>query len=103
MPFDRPLKEGQVDDPPRNRRLEAVIEKRSMINLVHAFSVSVKHFLRGEGGIYYEDLYPKPVPSASSVGLVLITFKATTQAAYVFWEVLASRSTLRRGIGTTSM
>ncbi|KAG8968342.1 hypothetical protein FRC03_007801 [Tulasnella sp. 419] len=29
-----------------------------MINLVQAFSVSVKHYLRSEPGIYYEDLYP---------------------------------------------
>jgi len=42
----------------RAERLKAVIEKRSMINLVQAFSVAVKHFLRGEPGIYYEDLYP---------------------------------------------
>lgn len=38
--------------------LECVIEKKSIINLVQAFSVSVKHFLRGEQGIYYADLYP---------------------------------------------
>jgi ion channel-forming bestrophin family protein len=38
--------------------IESVVEKKSMINLVQAFSVSVKHFLRGEVGIYYEDLYP---------------------------------------------
>lgn len=39
-------------------QLESVIEKRSIVNLVQAFSVSVKHFLRGEEGIYYADLYP---------------------------------------------
>lgn len=38
--------------------LESVIEKRTVINLVQAFSVSVKHFLRAEPGIYYADLYP---------------------------------------------
>jgi len=38
--------------------VQSVIEKKSMINLVQAFSVSVKHFLRGEAGVYYEDLYP---------------------------------------------
>ncbi|TFK55017.1 UPF0187-domain-containing protein [Heliocybe sulcata] len=42
----------------QKQRLEAAIEKKTMINLVQAFSVSVKHFLRGEAGIYYEDLYP---------------------------------------------
>ncbi|KAI5123996.1 hypothetical protein M0805_006406 [Coniferiporia weirii] len=39
-------------------RLKVMIEKKSMINLVQAFSVSVKHALRGEAGIFYEDLYP---------------------------------------------
>lgn len=39
-------------------KLQSVIEKKSMINLVNAFSVSLKHFLRSEPGIYYEDLYP---------------------------------------------
>ncbi|KAJ6493017.1 Bestrophin, RFP-TM, chloride channel-domain-containing protein [Mycena sanguinolenta] len=38
--------------------VQSVIEKKSMINLVQGFSVAVKHFLRGETGIYYEDLYP---------------------------------------------
>ncbi|EMD31931.1 hypothetical protein CERSUDRAFT_119262 [Gelatoporia subvermispora B] len=42
----------------RQSTLRAVIEKKSMINLVQAFSVAVKHMLRGEGGVYYEDLYP---------------------------------------------
>ncbi|CAA7268302.1 unnamed protein product [Cyclocybe aegerita] len=38
--------------------LQNVIEKKSMVNLVLAYAVSVKHFLRGERGVYYEDLYP---------------------------------------------
>ncbi|KAJ7589550.1 Bestrophin, RFP-TM, chloride channel-domain-containing protein [Mycena floridula] len=38
--------------------LQSVIEKKSMINLVQAFSVSIKHYLRGEDGVYYQDLYP---------------------------------------------
>lgn len=57
------------------RQLKAIIEKKSMIGLVQAFSVAVKvrtpclvhtqrltilfqHFLRSENGAYYEDLYP---------------------------------------------
>lgn len=42
----------------RHARLRAIIEKRSMVNLIQAFAVSVKHFLRSEPGIYYTDLYP---------------------------------------------
>ena len=38
--------------------MKAVIEKRTMLNLIQAFSVALKHLLRGEPGIYYEDLYP---------------------------------------------
>ncbi|KAJ3971801.1 Bestrophin, RFP-TM, chloride channel-domain-containing protein [Lentinula raphanica] len=38
--------------------LECIIEKKSMINLVQALSVSIKHYLRGESGVYYQDLYP---------------------------------------------
>ena len=28
-----------------------------MINLIEAFSISIKHYLRGEEGVFYEDLY----------------------------------------------
>ncbi|KAF8970106.1 Bestrophin, RFP-TM, chloride channel-domain-containing protein [Flammula alnicola] len=38
--------------------LQVAIEKKTMINLVQAFAVSVKHLLRGEQGVYYRDLYP---------------------------------------------
>ncbi|KAF9477338.1 UPF0187-domain-containing protein [Pholiota conissans] len=38
--------------------LQVAIEKKTMINLLQAFAVSVKHLLRGEQGVYYRDLYP---------------------------------------------
>ncbi|KIO32652.1 hypothetical protein M407DRAFT_66439, partial [Tulasnella calospora MUT 4182] len=38
-------------------RLKAIVEKKSAINLIDAFAVSVKHYLRGEETIFYEDLY----------------------------------------------
>lgn len=38
--------------------LAATIEKKTMMNILQAFPVAVKHFLRGEQGVYYEDLYP---------------------------------------------
>lgn len=34
-----------------------IIEKKTAINLVEAFAVAVKHYLRGEDGIHYVDLY----------------------------------------------
>ncbi|KAF8601085.1 UPF0187-domain-containing protein [Ceratobasidium sp. AG-I] len=47
------VKTGEiVEEQTRN-----ITEKRTAINLVEAFSVAVKHYLRGEEGIYYEDLY----------------------------------------------
>ena len=39
------------------RRTMTLLEKKTVINLIEAFAVSVKHYLRGEEGIYYEDLY----------------------------------------------
>jgi ion channel-forming bestrophin family protein len=36
----------------------AMLEKRTMIGLIQAYSVAMKHFLRGETGIFYEDLFP---------------------------------------------
>ncbi|KAF8605390.1 UPF0187-domain-containing protein [Ceratobasidium sp. AG-I] len=70
VPTDRPSKPGDgpskpgdgpsnpSDGPPKDAKLKAMIEKKSMINLIQAFSVSVKHYLRGEPGVYYQDLYP---------------------------------------------
>ncbi|CAE6413463.1 unnamed protein product [Rhizoctonia solani] len=50
-PADEPKPDSKI---PRARTL---IEKRTTINLVAAFSIAVKHYLRGEDGIDYEDLY----------------------------------------------
>ncbi|CAE6458184.1 unnamed protein product [Rhizoctonia solani] len=62
VPTDRSPKDSKdvKDTPalPKDHLLRVIIEKSSMINLVQAFAVSVKHFLRGEPGIYYRDLYP---------------------------------------------
>ena len=39
------------------RAARALIEKKTAINLIEAFAVAVKHYLRGEDGIHYVDLY----------------------------------------------
>lgn len=39
------------------RKSRTLVEKKTAINLIEAFAVAVKHYLRGEDGIYYEDLY----------------------------------------------
>ncbi|EGG03525.1 uncharacterized protein MELLADRAFT_109235 [Melampsora larici-populina 98AG31] len=45
-------------DPPSDAEVnQAILEKKTMTNLIESFSVSVKHYLRGERGIFYEDLY----------------------------------------------
>ncbi|KAL7413513.1 Bestrophin, RFP-TM, chloride channel-domain-containing protein [Mrakia frigida] len=46
---------------PEERKIDvcrAILEKKSCINLAEGFGVSLKHYLRGEEGVYYEDLYP---------------------------------------------
>ncbi|KAF5363079.1 hypothetical protein D9758_012609 [Tetrapyrgos nigripes] len=54
VPNERPAKDAIA----AMSTLEGIIEKKSMINVVQAFAVSVKHYLRGESGVYYQDLYP---------------------------------------------
>jgi len=39
------------------QKARCIVEKKTAINLVEAFAVSMKHYLRGEDGIYYADLY----------------------------------------------
>ena len=47
------------DDPstPEQMKSRVLIEKKTVINLIEAFGVAVKHYLRGEEGVYYVDLY----------------------------------------------
>lgn len=74
------LLETNPNDPsaeanPEENKVRVLIEKKSAINLLEAFSVALKHYLRGEDGIYYKDLYylvkhldpyalPRGVPTA---------------------------------------
>jgi len=45
------------DVPEEEKQVRVLIEKKTVLNLVDAFSVAVKHYLRGESDIFYEDLY----------------------------------------------
>ncbi|KAG8995487.1 hypothetical protein FRB94_009136 [Tulasnella sp. JGI-2019a] len=38
-------------------RTRIIIEKKSAINLIEAFAMALKHYLRGEESIYFQDLY----------------------------------------------
>lgn len=38
-------------------KARVLIEKKTAINLLGAFAIAVKHYLRGEDGIFYQDLY----------------------------------------------
>ncbi|KAG9012677.1 hypothetical protein FRB94_005287 [Tulasnella sp. JGI-2019a] len=58
VPLDRRASEGRPEPSRPDGRIRAIIERETMLNLAQAFSVSVKHYLRSEPGIYYEDLYP---------------------------------------------
>ncbi|KAG8905446.1 hypothetical protein FRB99_008943 [Tulasnella sp. 403] len=44
-------------DHPEQNPARMLIERKSAINLIEAFAVAVKHYLRGEEGIDYPDLY----------------------------------------------
>ncbi|GAA5902503.1 hypothetical protein JCM8208_006905 [Rhodotorula glutinis] len=48
-------------------RLKSLIEKRTMLNLIQAFATATKHYVRGESGAFYDDLYDlvKPLPKYS--------------------------------------
>lgn len=54
------LCEKPPTDPEARERdaVMGVIEKKNMINVCEAFSIALKHYLRGEDGYYYEDLWP---------------------------------------------
>ncbi|GAA6042316.1 hypothetical protein JCM8097_003840 [Rhodosporidiobolus ruineniae] len=54
--YTRPPKPGVI--PTDEEKRLALVEKKTYINLVGAFSVALKHYVRGEGGICYIDLYP---------------------------------------------
>lgn len=51
------------DNPPFHKesidetKARTLIEKKTAINLLEAFSVAVKHYLRGEDGIYYQSVF----------------------------------------------
>ncbi|CAK9787420.1 hypothetical protein CC85DRAFT_289581 [Cutaneotrichosporon oleaginosum] len=53
------LQAEPIEDPAERARDEAraLIEKKTVVQLGLAFAVAVKHYLRDEPGIYYEDLY----------------------------------------------
>ena len=59
-------------------KARVLVEKKTVINLLEAFAVAVKHYLRGEDGIHYQDLYhlvsflpayalPRTIPSKVDV------------------------------------
>lgn len=48
----------------------SLTSEQTMLNLLEAFAVSVKHYLRGETGIHYEDLYHLVGRGATRPGLL---------------------------------
>jgi len=47
-------------------KARSLIEKKTAINLLEAFAVAIKHYLRGEDGIYYKCVYLRHSPCTSS-------------------------------------
>ncbi|OAX42855.1 UPF0187-domain-containing protein [Rhizopogon vinicolor AM-OR11-026] len=46
------------DEDKEQDQAKSLIEKKTVVNLLEAYAVAVKHYLRGEDGINYEDLHP---------------------------------------------
>ncbi|PVF96684.1 UPF0187-domain-containing protein [Serendipita vermifera] len=46
-----------VGNSDEEKRARTLVEKKTILNLIEGFAVSVKHYLRGEEGIRYEDLF----------------------------------------------
>ncbi|KAF6760427.1 Bestrophin, RFP-TM, chloride channel-domain-containing protein [Ephemerocybe angulata] len=55
--FHVPNSIGETPEETDELKAKALVEKKTVINLLEAFAVAVKHYLRGEDGIYYKDLY----------------------------------------------
>lgn len=75
--------------PEKERKARVLVEKKTVLNLIDAFGVAVKHYLRGEEGIYYEDLYhttkflptyalPTGMPSNVDLATELVSPKSMT-------------------------
>ncbi|KII84012.1 hypothetical protein PLICRDRAFT_180029 [Plicaturopsis crispa FD-325 SS-3] len=57
VPDNLPSSAINASMPEDERRARVLIEKKTIVNLLEAFGVAVKHYLRGEDSIYYTDLY----------------------------------------------
>ncbi|KAH7907058.1 Bestrophin, RFP-TM, chloride channel-domain-containing protein [Hygrophoropsis aurantiaca] len=55
---DNAITTNSVDMSDEELKARTLIEKKTIINLLEAYAVAVKHYLRGEDGIFYTDLYP---------------------------------------------
>ncbi|KLO12501.1 UPF0187-domain-containing protein [Schizopora paradoxa] len=78
VPYERLDKNAEVRDnsaKPNVPESDIISEKSSATLLVEAYSIAVKHFLRGERGLHFEDLHPlvanfiKPPARPKSHGL----------------------------------
>ncbi|KAF8655185.1 hypothetical protein AX16_003217 [Volvariella volvacea WC 439] len=95
---------------PGRSTLHNIIEKKTMVNLVQAFSVALKHFLRGEAGVYYRDLFPliSALPRYAAQGHteaanLLPLWQASEDAEYPYNpQVYQEQATLRRGESMSS-
>ncbi|KDQ08142.1 hypothetical protein BOTBODRAFT_191914 [Botryobasidium botryosum FD-172 SS1] len=80
-----------VDEEERRiERLKAIIEKKTMINIVEALGPALKHFLRDEPGIRYDDLYPllSGLPHFASTDAIYHTDEDVSPLLhYDLWEI----------------
>jgi ion channel-forming bestrophin family protein len=84
LPPETPLdkQESRSED---ERRARSIVEKKTVINLIEAFAIAVKHYLRNEEGIKYVDLYHlvKFLPSyAFPAGVIRSPTKEESRQVY---------------------
>ena len=51
---------GRTPEETEELKARAYVEKKTVINLLEAYAVAVKHYLRGEDGIYYQWVHHHP-------------------------------------------
>jgi len=55
-----------LDVSPEELKARVLVEKKTVLNLIDAYCVAVKHYLRGEEGIVYFRMISKAFDSTSS-------------------------------------
>ncbi|GAA5831208.1 hypothetical protein JCM11251_007795 [Rhodosporidiobolus azoricus] len=117
LPADEQAKLVPGSDEEEIENIKALIEKRTMLGLIQAFSAATKHYVRGESGIYYEDLFHlvKALPKYSFPSGIETSDEFSREALTGLWRAplpdgttaipvtsTGRREPLSASVGTTS-